>query len=63
MWDGYYARLDRIAQDTFPFWAGLKRVVYAHNQGRPVLLDDASDTASLTLTTLAPARSAGVATC
>ena len=41
MRDGYYVRLDHVAQDTHPFWA---RPV---NQRRPVVLDDASTTASL----------------
>jgi hypothetical protein len=41
MWDGYDARLDRIAQDTYPFWT---RPV---NQRWPVLLDDASRKRSL----------------
>jgi len=47
--DGYYTRFDHVAQDTIPFWAGLRRT-YVHNQGRPVVLHDASDTASLALT-------------
>lgn len=34
-------RLEHAAQDTYPFWTG------PDNQGRPVLLDDASTTASL----------------
>ena len=41
VWSGYYTRIDRVAQDTHPFWAG------PVNQCRPVHLDDASTTASL----------------
>ena len=41
MWDGYYTRLDRIAQDTYPFWTE------PINQRWLVVLDDASTTASL----------------
>ncbi|MCP5014721.1 MAG: hypothetical protein GY938_05480 [Ketobacter sp.] len=44
VWDGYYTRFDGVARDTYPFWTR------PDNQGRPVYLDDASDTASLTLT-------------
>lgn len=38
---GYYVRFDHVAQDTHPFWT---RPV---NQRRPVVLHDASTTASL----------------
>ena len=41
MRDGYDARIDRIAQDTHPFWTG------PVNQRWPVHFDDASTTASL----------------
>ena len=41
MWSGYDVRIDYIAQDTHPFWTG------PVNQVWPVLLDDASTTASL----------------
>jgi hypothetical protein len=41
VWDGYYVRFDHVAQDTHPFWT---RPV---NQRRPVVLHDASTTASL----------------
>jgi hypothetical protein len=41
MWDGYYMRFDHVAQDTYPFWT---RPV---NQRWPVVLHDASTTASL----------------
>ncbi len=50
MWDGYYTRFDCVAQDTYPFWTRPAKVSFRLNQRRPVHLDDASDTASLTLT-------------
>ena len=42
--DGYYVRFDHVAQDTYPFWTR------PDNQCRPVVLHDASNTASLSLT-------------